>query len=232
MSKKPIQVFTNLTIIKPDLIKLIDIFQRNLQDVEITIDDQPLYDDQQLEHFAMTYQASSLLVRGYWSEKIDKNVNSHNDRQVVELKANRRVATLLIWTEDEKEESEVLDAVKNVLLHCQKRRSQSFRFFSFLLLCTSFAPLQEVSRDHNFSFVSQFFFEVGGGLLLAAVALFLWGTTVRFLKLDTGIFLFPGAREALRAWGKREAVGTVIVAFLVQIIIILLVGIVFSLVWK
>ncbi len=228
MSKKPIKIYTDLTIIKQDVLDLIDIFQSNLQDVEIMIDDQPIFESEQLEQFDATYRATSLLARGYWPEIIGEGVKSQGERRLIELKISRVSAILTNRKKSGQKEDELIKAVSNILLRHCNRTHHSWVFTVILPFFSIGVILQPIARRYYSSFVAQTAFMLGIGICLEVVALFALGIIARFFKVDARIFLFPGMTEIKKTYGRRETIGAVIVALSLFVFMTLSVFFLFS----
>jgi len=232
--RSQLYIFIGLILLKQDIRELIQVFQTNLENVEIVIDDLNILDSSQLEQFDAAYQAKFLLARGYSHEALGEDTKNQGEYRFIELRASKEGATLLLrgWDNVRKAEPEVSMQIRRVLLHRQNH------FQRFTLLCVTFSffylflPLQLIAEQHHLSFITQLFFEIGGGILLGAAAFFLFLTIVRLLRLETRIFLFPGAMETTRAYGRREAIGTTAVALILLVFISVILVVAFRLLWE
>lgn len=218
MSKKQALTYTYVTLFKPEIKELIDIFQTNLQDVVIIIDEQGILESTQLDQFDATYQAKSLLMRGYQSAIAGDSSEGQREQQLVELKMSRSSAVLSSWKEAGAVEPEMLVQVKRLLLSRHNRVHQFLVLFSAMCLFGIFVTLQPLAYYYNFNLIEQVLLEVVGALILVPITIFLYSVVVRFFKLGTRIFLFPGATKGTRIYGRRETIGAVFVAlFLIML---------------
>src|SRR5258708_13264962 len=95
MRKRPPKSYICLTLLKQDIRELVRLFQKNLQDVEIVIDDICILDSAQLEQFDIAYQAKSLIARGYYDEVLGQDTSGKGKRRLVELKMIKQSPILL-----------------------------------------------------------------------------------------------------------------------------------------
>jgi len=215
-------------LFKQDIIELIQIFQNNLQDVEIIIDDIYIVDGRELEQFDTVYQARSLTARGSYHE----DTKPWSERQFIELKMNREGATLLLDRNNpEKIELDVSTQISKVLLRCQnhiQRFLQMVIFYIFICLPISLLP---IFQQHHVNYVLELFFVVTLGFLLVLTAFFLFIFIVRLLHIETTVFLFPGAVRVAQTYGLREAMGRLVVALLLFIAFDAILLIIFRILW-
>lgn len=64
------------------------------------------------------------------------------------------------------------------------------------------------------------------------IAFFLFLFIIRRFHLETHIFLFPGATRTAHNYGRREAVGRLIVAMVLLVVLQIVFVIVFRLLWR
>ncbi len=190
MSKKQIETFVDVTLFKQDIEELVEFFQSHLQDVEIVIDDRHILEITQLEQFEASYQAQSLLARGYWCQATSEDASSQDERLLIELRMNRIMAVLTSWNTVRK--SEFLEQLRKVLWRHQTFSLQAQQGAIFLLfLSPLFSVASLLEQQHVYS-VLQVLIEIGAGILAVAAFVLLFGFLVTRLKLETRIFLFPG----------------------------------------
>jgi hypothetical protein len=67
--------------------------------------------------------------------------------------------------------------------------------------------------------ILQFLIAIGVSILLIPVTWFLNIVIVSFLKMETTVFLFPGMMKTTRVYGWREAIGRLLVALVISIVI-------------
>ncbi len=230
MRKRPPKSYICLTLLKQDIRELVRLFQKNLQDVEIVIDDIRILDSAQLEQFDAAYQATSLIARGYYDEVLGQDTSGIGKRRLVELKMSKKSAILLPgWNEVGNREPEVVAQIGKVLLRCQNRIQQwligSVYFFSLFLLI----PLLQ---EHHVAFIAQLLLTVVGSLLMAPVFLFLLSGILRLLQMDTYVFMLPGAVKATQVYGERETRGTLVVALVLLMVVEVSLIIAFRLLWR
>lgn len=232
--KQQTAVFTCLTLLKQDISELVHLFHNYLQDVEIMIDDLRILDDTQLEQFDAAYQAKSFVARGYGKGDTREDSSVRHERPFVELKMSRVVASLQLrgWDTAGKADPEVSAQMKKLLLRCQNRVHQFVIMCAIFMLFSLFLAFQPIAKQHSLDFVSQLFLELGGGLVLDVVAFCLFSVFVRLLKLERRIFLFPGMTKATRVYGRREMIGTVVLALTLYVLLIVIVTIAFRFLWK
>lgn len=84
-----ISVFNCLTLLRPDLEELIHNIQNDLQDIEIIIDDRRILNSADLGAFSDTYQAKSLVIRGYYKKAEIKDAQVSDERHFLELKKTK-----------------------------------------------------------------------------------------------------------------------------------------------
>ncbi|MGH2612874.1 MAG: hypothetical protein ACRDFB_07470 [Rhabdochlamydiaceae bacterium] len=223
-----------LTLIQQVMRELVQVFQTDLEDVEIVIDGCRVLDSAQFEQFATVYQATSLVARGYSREMGEKNTRDQSERPFVELKMGKAGATLLLhgWHDAEKTDPTVSVHIRKVLLRCQNRVHQWLIFYTSLALFCLFLPFQLVAEQHHLDFAAQLLFEVGGGISLGAATFVLFAAIVRLLKLETRVFLFPGARESTRTHGNREVIGTMLVALILLMLVTATLFTAFHIFWR
>lgn len=232
MTKKIKQTYTFLTLFRQDISDLVQLFQNDLQDVKIVVDDLPLVDSVQLDQFNPAYQATSLLAYGYSREIGEVDPKPQGDHLLIELKINNASATLLSWKENGKAEPEILPQIRRVLL----RRQNHFHEFIvtvgnwmlFYLFFCLLPPLQQ----HHVNFLLQICLLVGSGALLTVAAFSLLLMIIRRLKAETLVFLLPGATNSSRIYGRREAISRLVVALILLIVISGIVELAFHVLWR
>lgn len=234
MRKRPPKSYICLTLLKQDIRELVRLFQKNLQDVEIVIDDIRIIDSAQLEQFAAAYQATSLIARGYCDEVLGQDTSGKGKRRLVELKMSKQSAILLPnWNEVGKREPEVVVQIGKVLLRCQNRFQQwligSVYFFSLFLLVPL---LPSLLQEHHVAFIAQLLLTVVGSLLMTPVFLFLLSVILRLLQMDTYVFMLPGAVKATQVYGDRETKSTLVVALVLSMVFSVSLLIAFRLLWR
>ncbi len=118
--------FACLTLYKRDISELIHLFQTHLEQVEITMDGLPIADTTQLDQFDPTYQATSLLARGYryGTPELDGELESETRYLELRMSKERAVLRLRGWKASGKAEPEVSRQIKKVLWRCQNRIHQ------------------------------------------------------------------------------------------------------------
>ncbi len=234
MRKRPPKSYSCLTLLKQDIRELVRLFQKNLQDVEIVIDDIRILDSAQLEQFDIAYQAKSLIARGYCDEVLGQDTSGKGKRRLVELKMSKQSAILLpSWNEVGKREPEVVVQIGKVLLHCQNRFQQLLivgAYFSSLFPLIPLLP--SLLQKHHVAFIAQLLLTVVGSLLMAPVFLFLLSGILRLLQMDTYVFMLPGAVRATQVYGERETRSTLVVALVLLMMVAVSLLIAFSLLWR
>src|SRR5258708_20464786 len=234
MRKRPPKSYICLTLLKQDIRELGRLFQKNLQDVEIVIDDIHILDSAQLEQFAAAYQAKSLLARGYCEEVLGQDTSGIGKRRLVELKMSKKSAILLPnWNEVGNREPEVVVQIGKVLLRCQNRFQQwliGFAYFSSLFPLIPLLP--SLLQEHHVAFLAQLLLTVVGSLFIAPFFLFLLSVILRLLQMDTYVFMLPGAVKATQVYGERETRGTLVVALVLLMVVEVSLIIAFRLLWR
>ncbi len=227
MRKRPPKSYICLTLLKQDIRELVRLFQKNLQDVEIVIDDIRILDSAQLEQFDAAYQATSLIARGYYDEVLGQDTSGIGKRRLVELKMSKKSAILLPgWNEVGNREPEVVAQIGKGLLRCQNRIQQwliGFVYFFSLFLLIPLLP--SLLQEHHVAFIAQLLLTVVGSLLMAPVFVFL-------LSMDTYVFMLPGAVKATQVYGERETRSTLVVALVLYTVVTVSLLIAFRLLWR
>jgi hypothetical protein len=219
MVKRQKQIYNFLTLFKQDIRELVQLFQNNLHDVEVVVDDLHIFDITQLDQFDQAYQAKSLLARGYSSELVEEDPKLQGERLLIELKINNVSATLLGWKEDGRAEPDILMQIRTVLLRRQNHVHEFIVTVGNWMLLYLFLSLLPPLQQHHVNFILQIFLIVGSGILLALVAFFLFAFIIRRLKIETLVFLLPGATSSTKVYGRREAVGRLFVDLILLIVI-------------
>jgi hypothetical protein len=221
MRKQQQQQYTCLTFFKQDIRELIQLFQNNFHDVEIVIDGASILDIAQLEQFEPNYQATSLTARGYGHEVGGEDTKRQGERLLVELNMDRVSAVLLVSQASSQAEPESLVQIKKLLLRSLNRIHQFMiaglnrvilwpsLFLLLLFLC---------QHLHVGDFIVQVLLAFATGFSLLLLALFLQSLLVLHLKMETTIFLLPGASRDTQIYGRREAVGRLIIALITLIV--------------
>lgn len=229
MRKNLQRSYTCLTLFKPDINELILLFHTHLQEVEIVIDNQPLLDSAQLDQLGPAYQAHSLLARGQSHQQREA---SHNDPLRVELRMSKPIARLTVWKEESEAEPEMVAEVRRVLLRHLHRWQQYCIVVSFFLTLYTAFSLLAVAQSHHLTLLASLLLTAGGGLPLGLTTFSLLMVCAHWLKLDTRVFLFPGATETTRIYGTREAIRTLLVALLLVVLVTIIIVFVFRLLWR
>ena len=224
MSKKIQKSVLCLTLYKQDIRAIAQLFQENLQDAEITID------NGQIEDFDENYRAKSLVAQGY--EILGESASGESVRQLVALKISQRSAVLLASSQSDKKMYGVAKNIEEVLLRCQNRAHQYLVGSAYLSACFVPISLEVPLQQHHLPFVIQLLFIAGSALFLVPVFLFLLFTIVRSLKLDRYIFLLPGTVNPTQKYGNREAVGTAIIALVLAFIFSVSLSLAVALLWR
>lgn len=235
MRKRPPKSYICLTLLKQDIRELVRLFQKNLQDVEIVIDDIRILDSAQLEQFDAAYQAKSLIARGYCDEVLGQDTSGKGKRRLVELKMSKKSAILPPgWNEVGKREPEVAVQIGKLLLRCQNRFQQWLIGFVSFFALFPLLPLLSSSllQEHHVAFIAQLLLTVVGSLLMAPVFLFLLSVILRLLQMDTYVFMLPGAVKATQVYGERETRSTLVVALVLYTVFSVSPIIAFSLLWR
>src|SRR5260370_33833686 len=94
MRKRPPKSYICLTLLKQDIRELVRLFKKNLQDVEIVIDDIRILDSAQLEQFDAAYQATSLIARAACDEDLGQLPSGRGKRRLREQMMGSRTAIL------------------------------------------------------------------------------------------------------------------------------------------
>jgi hypothetical protein len=189
-SKKQTELFVDLTLFQQDIEELMHLFQHHLQNVEIMIDDRRIIESAQLEQFEASYQAQSLLARGYWSGTTEEHASDQSEHLLIELRMSNIMAVLTSW--NAVGTSEFLGRLRKVLLRRHtfvQHTLQAMTVFLFLG-----PPLTVVSLlEHQYiRSTLQLLIEIGAGILAVPDFVLLFTFIVTRLKLQTRIFLFPG----------------------------------------
>jgi hypothetical protein len=234
MRKRPqISGFVCLTLFKQDIRELVQLFQNNLQDVEIILDDLLILDSSQLDQFDVAYQAKSLIARGYSPEGIRDDTKSQDERQFIELKKSEHGITLLLrWNKVGKAEPEVSVQTRKLLLRCQNRVHQFMVGVGGWVLLSLPLSLMPTFQLHHVDYILQILLLIGPGVLLMLAAFFLFTLIVRRLHMETLVFLLPGAMRATHVYGRREAVGRLVIALVLLMIFDGSLAAAFRLLWR
>ena len=212
------QLYTCLTLFKQDIREIIQLFQNNLQDVEIFIDDLRILDITQLDQFDPTYQAKSLLVQGYDYGMVEDSAKHQNMRPSIELRMGKAQAVLIVRKEAGQANPKVFVQIRKFLSRCQNHIHQlmvSVGSGLFIYLFVSIVPALE---HHNVNFIMIMLLLPASSVSLTFAANFLYAFIVKRLKIETLIFLLPGRMKTNQVYGRREAVGRLIVALVVSIV--------------
>jgi hypothetical protein len=234
MRKRPPKSYICLTLLKQDIRELVRLFQKNLQDVEIVIDDIRIIDSAQLEQFDAAYQAKSLIARGYCDEVLGQDASGKGKRRLVELKMSKKSAILLPgWNEVGKREPEVAVQIGKLLVRCQNRFQHWLIGFAYFFSLFPLIPLlPSLLQEHHVAFIAQLLLTVVGSLLMTPVFLFLLSGILRLLQMDTYVFMLPGAVRATQVYGDRETRSTLVVALVLFMVFSVSLIIAFSLLWR
>lgn len=203
----------DLTLFKPDFEELVRLWQNYLQDVEIVIDDQRILESAQLAQFAEDYQAKTLRVRGYWSEKARDQSEEHETRLLVELTINPLMAVLLSWKNIEK--SVFIVQLKKVLLRRVTPMQQMVQVvLFFLFLSPAYTTLTRVLQQpfDSTPHILQSLLESLAGLLAVPVFLLLFARLLLWLKWETRNLLFPGKTTGTRTYQRIAMTVRVLIA--------------------
>lgn len=217
MKKAQQQIYTCLTFFEPDIKELIQLFQNNLQDVEIIIDGLHISDITQLEQFDPPYQATSLVARGY-SPAMVEDAKSQEERLLIELKMSN-VSAVLHWNKVGQTDHKLLVQIRTLLLR-QLSRVHQYMTVGASILCL-FMPislLESVTNQYQPSSIISFLLGIVGSVLLGSVGIFLYAFIIHFLKMKTTVFLLPGAIRVTRMYGQREAVSRLIIALVLLVV--------------
>jgi hypothetical protein len=85
---------------------------------------------------------------------------------------------------------------------------------------------------HHVDYILQILLLVGPGFLLILAAFFLFTLIVRRLHMETLVFLLPGAMRATHVYGRREAVGRLVIALVLLMIFDGSLAAAFRLLWR
>lgn len=213
MRNKRQQLYTCLTLFKQDIREIIQLFQNNLQDVEIFIDDLRILDIAQLDQFDPTSQAKSLLARGYDHKTGAADTKLSDERLLIELKMSSISMLLLAPKEADLANPKALLQIRMLLLRCQNSSQQSLIMLAFSIIFFSpISIMQLVSHQYHLAFIMQLLVTVVGTLLLGPLMAFFLVKIVRLLRIDTRVFLWPGATNTTQTYGRRSAFGTIMIA--------------------
>lgn len=216
VSKKQIQAFVDLTLFKQDIAELVQLFQNYLQDVEFTIDDQRIVENTQLEQFEASYQAQSLLARGYWSGITGEDVNGQSERLPIELKMNKAMAVLT--SRNIVGESEFLGRVRKVLLHHHTFVQQILQIVTIGLFLSPLLSVMSLLKYYHISSTLQFLSEIGAIILGIPAFVLLFAFIVTRLKLEARIYLFPGKTTTAQVYHRSDMVARLVVALVLLIV--------------
>src|SRR5260221_2600655 len=95
MRKRPPKSYSCLTLLKQDIRELVRLFQKNLQDVEIVIDDIRILDIAQLEQVDAAYYATALMARGYYDDVLGQDSSGIGKRRLAERNMCMKSAILV-----------------------------------------------------------------------------------------------------------------------------------------
>ena len=205
MNTKQRKLYTDLALFQQDIAELVHLFQNNLQDVEIAIDDRHIAESTQLEQFDTAYQAKSLLMRGYWPDTTGVGSEALNKYQGVELKINKSVAT--ISSQNIAKDTELQIQLKKVLLRRQLRIQRVIQYITYWLLFVPSLTLVSLPQLPQSNFILQLLLATGVGLVLIPTLFFVCGMIMMWLKWETRILLFPGRMEITPVYNWSRIVG-------------------------
>ncbi len=192
------------------------LFQIYLQDVAIVIDDRRIVESTQLDWFEASYQAKSLLARGYWPGTTGENVNSQGERLLIELRISRVIAVLTSWNTVGK--SEFLERLRKVLLRRQNLVQQILQAMTFFLLLSPLSMVISLLAYQHIRSILQVLIEIGAGILATPAFFLLFVFIVTRLKLNTRNFLFPGKTTTTQVYHRFGMVARLVIALVLLII--------------
>lgn len=216
VSTKQRRLYTDLALFQQDIAELVNLFQNNLQDVEIAIDDQHIAESTQLEQFDTAYQAKSLLMRGYWPDTTRVGSGALNKYQGVELKINKSVAT--VSSQDIAKDTELLVQLKKVLLRHQLHIQRVIQQITYWLLFVPALTLISLPRLPHTNFILQLLLEVGIGIVLIPTIFSVCGVIIVWLKWETRVLLFPGRMEITPVYSWSRMIGRLGIALVVVMV--------------
>jgi hypothetical protein len=240
MRQKTQHSYLCLTLFEQDIKELVRLFQTHLQDAEIVIDNHHMLDKIQFEQYIThleqsdpTYQVRSLIAHGHYHEKREEQEQRQVDPPSIELSMSKRIATLSVWKEtDEGEPTMVADVRKLLLGHVN-------RVYQFLFMCSflftylaAASSLMSSAQRHRLDFSNGILLVVGGGIPIGVATCILLTVILHFLQLDTRVFLFPGEMKPRRVYGRRETIGTLVVALILFVLIPTIVASVLRVLWR
>lgn len=211
--------FVDLTLLKADFEELFQLLQNHLQDVEIFIDDQRIFENTQLRQFTEDYQAKILLVRGYWSENIKEHSEEQETRLLVELAVTKLLAVLLSWKSLEK--SEFIIKLKKLLL---RRVTKAQNFVQGALLIALLSPgftITTIIFHHPFDSIPhilQVILDCIVCILSIPVFFLVFMRLLTWLKLDTRNLLFPGKAVGTRTYQRTASIVRILIALVLMIL--------------
>jgi hypothetical protein len=223
MRKRLLQLYTCLKFFKQDIKELIQVFQNNLQEVEIVIDGMHITDIAQIEQFGPTYQAKSLLARGYRREIVE-DTKHQGERQLVELKLTPVSMVLFAQKDAGQTDPKVLTQINAILFRCRNTTQQSLIMFAFYFIFSSpIGMLHGLAQQYHLALFMQIPISVIGALLLGPTMAFFQIMIMRLLRIDRRIFLFPGTMKTTQTYGRRNGLWTITIAlFLVCVFSVIL----------
>jgi hypothetical protein len=221
MGKNRRYAYVFLTLFKEDFRELVQLFQDNLQDVDIRIDDLYSIDLAQLEKFKPDYRAKFFVVRGYGPLLREAEIGHQGERLIVELKITNTAALLVVWNKVGRAEPEVLVRIKKLLA---RRVNSVYAILTQLSyhLTGSLPVTIAVAIFHQYTDVIsrvQYLFIAGISILLLLVFFVISIRLRRFYKVDRSVFLFPGAVRTTRVYGRREMLGSLLINLIVFVAI-------------
>lgn len=216
-SKQQIQAFVDLTLFKQDIEELVQLFQNHLQDVEIVIDDRRIFESTQIEEFEDSYQAQSLLARGYWSGITGEHAGGQGERLLIELRISKVMAVLTSWNTIGK--SEFLGRLRKVLLRRHTFVPQMVQMVTIGLFLSPLLSIVSLLEHQYIRSILQLLIEIGAGILAVPAFVLLFAFLVTRLKLERRIFLFPGKTTTDQVYHRFAIVARLVVALVLLIVL-------------
>ncbi len=232
MKTRQQQTYICLTLFKQDISELIQLFQNNLQDVEIVIDDLRILDITQLEQFDSAYQTKSLLVQGYDYEMVEDSVKRQNMRPSIELRMGKAQTVLIVRKEAGQAGPKVLNQIRKFLSRRQNHIHQLMVSGGRGLFAYLFLSILPALLRHNVNPLTIALLIFVSSVFLLFAANFLYAFIVNRLKMETLIFLLPGGTKTDQVYGRREAVGRLIIALTVSIVFTIILVFTLYIVWR
>ena len=217
---KEIQVyaFSCFTLLRQDIDELIQLFQIYLQDSEIIIDDLHILKNTQLEQFDATYQAQSLIARGYYHEPAKGGTKDLTKGRLIELKISKQGARVWFhWGKSERAEPEVSVRIKQILSRGQNGVQQFLQIVVAYMFWFMPLSLLSVFQHYSVNDIPQILLTIVLSFLFVVLACLSFIFIIRFLHIEPLIFMLPGVTQTTRVYGMREAIGKLIVALVLII---------------